>query len=63
MDVWEAVQHGCHSGQIITDTLRDLSPFHDLPEPALSALSERARWRLCRSEEHVITTGMAERTI
>ncbi len=63
MDVWDAVQHGRRSGQLTPDTLRDLSPFHDLPEPALLTLSERARWRQCRSEEHVITTGMAEQSI
>ncbi len=63
MDVWEAVQHGRRSGQTAHDTLRDLRPFHHLSEPALLALSERARWRLYRSEENVVTTGMAERTI
>ncbi len=63
MDVWEAVQHGRRSGQITTAMLHDLSLFHDLPEPALLALSERARWQQCRSEENVITTGMAEQSI
>ncbi len=42
MDVWEAVQHGRRSGQITTAMLHDLSPFHDLPEPALLTLSEHA---------------------
>jgi len=51
MDVWDAVQHGRRSGQLTPDTLRDLSPFHDLPEPALLTLSERARWRQCRLGE------------
>jgi len=63
MDVWDAVQHGRRSGLLTPDLLRNLNPFHDLPEPALLALSEQTRWRLCRSEEDVITTGMAERTI
>jgi len=63
MDVWDAVQHGRRSGQMTTDTLRDLRPFHDLSEPMLLALSERARWRRYRSGENVITTGMTERTI
>jgi len=63
MDVWEAVHHGRRSGQMTAAMLHDLSPFHDLPEPALLALSERARWRLYRSGENVITTGMVEQYI